>query len=112
MTSVMSFEDRSKAFETKFAMDQEVLFKINCKTNLLVAEWAADRLELDPEASRAFVNSLTSLALESGAPQTFKQRILANFKANEIDLTENALDRLITLKSEIAKKQVLKEQMH
>ena len=47
MTSIMSFEDRGRSFETKFAMDQETAFKIEAKTTHLVAQWAAERIGLD-----------------------------------------------------------------
>jgi hypothetical protein len=40
-----SFDDRKKGFESKFAHDEETLFKINAKRNKLLGEWIADRLK-------------------------------------------------------------------
>ena len=39
-----SFDDRKKGFESKFAHDEETLFKINAKRNKLLGEWVADKL--------------------------------------------------------------------
>lgn len=107
MNSVMSFEGRTKAFETQFALDEEITFKIASKTNTLVAEWAAERLGLESTKAIEFVQGFQNFALENGSQSAFKQKMLADFAANKIDLSENALERLIALKAQIARKQVL-----
>ena len=40
-----SFDDRKKGFESKFAHDEETLFKINAKRNKFLGEWGADKLK-------------------------------------------------------------------
>lgn len=109
MNSIMSFDDRSRAFETKFVLDQELSFKIASKTHALVAEWAADRMGLDSDKTALFVQSFKDLGLKSGSTDAFKQRILADFASNKIEISENALERLISLKAQLAKKQILNE---
>ena len=44
-----AFDDRERAFESKFARDQEVQFRITARRNRLVGEWAAERMGLTPE---------------------------------------------------------------
>lgn len=109
MNSVMSFEDRGRAFETKFVLDQELSFMIEVKTAALVAEWAAERLGLDAPATAQFVEKTRAHAVDNGSQGGFKQQILADFAANKIDISENALERLIMLKAQAARKLVLKE---
>lgn len=109
MNSIMSFEDRGRSFESKFALDQEIAFKIQTKTHTLVAEWAAERMGLDSGMASTYVENFRNLGVESGSSAAFRQKLLADFASNHIDISENALERLIALKSQIATKQVLSE---
>lgn len=105
----MSFEDRGRAFETKFALDQELEFKIEAKTTHLVAQWAAERIGLDEHQSAKFVSELDALTLVENGKSLLKDQLLSNFASNKIDISENALERLFLLKSQQAKKQLLKD---
>lgn len=108
MTSIMSFEDRGRSFETKFALDQEVAFKIEAKTTHFVAQWAAERIGLDEHQSAKFVSELDSLILVDKGQSLVKERLLAEFSSNKLDISENALERLFLLKHQQAAKLVLK----
>lgn len=107
MNSVMSMKDLGRVIESKFAMDQELQFKIASQTQMLVAEWAAERIGLDLDSSKKFVLEVSEWGLKSGS-SAFKERILKDFAANQIEISENALDRLIALKSQLAAKKVTK----
>ncbi len=98
MHNIMSMQDLGKAMETKFALDQEVLFKIESQTQILVAEWAAERIGLDPDSSKKFVIDLGEWSLQPSGDKDFKARIMADFSANGVEISENALERLIELK--------------
>ncbi len=41
-----TFDDREKAFETKYARDQEMQFKIVARRNKLLGRWAAGLMGL------------------------------------------------------------------
>ncbi len=107
MSSIMSFEDRAHSFEAKFAMDQELAFKIEAKTHVLVAQWAAERIGLDAHQSAKFIQDLGNLTLVENGSSQLKATLLANFASNKIDISENALERLFLLKSQQAKRQLL-----
>lgn len=46
-----TFNDRDKAFENKFAHEEEISFKINARRTKLIGLWAAEKLGR-PEAER------------------------------------------------------------
>ena len=108
MTGIMSFEDRGRAFETKFSLDQEVTFKIAAKTTRLVAQWAAERIGLDEHQSAKLISELDALVLVEKGESLVKERLLADFSSNQIDISENALERLFLLKQQQAVKEVSK----
>ena len=41
------FDDRQRAFESKFAHDEEMKFRLVARRNRLLGEWAARSRELD-----------------------------------------------------------------
>lgn len=109
MTSIMSFEDRGRSFETKYAMDQEIAFKIEAKTTHLVAQWAAERLSLDEHQSAKFISEIDDLVLVGKGKSLVKEKLMSNFADNKLDISENALERLFLLKQQQAAKLVMKE---
>ena len=112
MTTVMSLQDRGRALENRFALDQELEFKITAKATSLVAQWAADRIGLDEHQSAKFVSELGSLILIGNGQSLVKQKLLENFASNSVDISEHALERLFFLKAEQARKQVLTGTTH
>lgn len=59
-----TFQDREQAFEAKFAHDEEFRFLVAARRDKLLAQWAAARLQLTDEASRALVKRI--LAIPNG----------------------------------------------
>lgn len=56
-----TFDDRQKAFEEKFAHDEELRFKANVKAAKLLAEWAANQIGLSVDVYKTeLVNMVTS----------------------------------------------------
>ncbi len=50
-------EDRKKAFEAKYRLDQEVLFKVEARRAKLIGRWAAAQLRLDGDAAEAYARA-------------------------------------------------------
>ena len=69
-----SFDDRKKGFESKFAHDEETLFKINAKRNRLLGEWVADKLKkIDKEKEDCILGVIKSDMLEPGDEDVFRK---------------------------------------
>ena len=70
MINMDNFNNREKAFEKKFANDQEAEFKISAKRNKLLATWAANILNFNEEQKKNYIisskfNFSSSLLFES-----------------------------------------------
>tara|TARA_B100000161_G_C33269739_1_gene289399 strand:+ start:15 stop:329 length:315 start_codon:yes stop_codon:yes gene_type:complete len=69
-----SFDDRKKGFESKFAHDEETLFKINAKRNKLLGEWVADKLnKTDKDKENYILEVIKSDLTEPGDEDVFKK---------------------------------------
>ncbi len=53
-----TFDDRERAFETKFAFDAEQEFKAEARRNKALALWAADLLGHRGEAAEAYARTM------------------------------------------------------
>ena len=101
-----SFDNRKKGFESKFAHDEETLFKINAKRNKLLGEWIADRLKkTDKDKEDYILEVIKSDMLEPGDEDVFRKvkNDLSQGGFNNIDEEiRNKMDEFM----EVAKKAV------
>lgn len=69
-----TFDDREKAYEKKFAHDQELKFKAEARRNKLLAEWASGLLELTGPAVEEYARGLVKADLaERGDDDVFRK---------------------------------------
>ena len=69
-----SFDDRKKGFESKFAHDEETLFRINAKRNKFLGEWAADKLKkTDKDKEDYILEVIKSDLAEPGDGDVFRK---------------------------------------
>lgn len=59
-----SFDDREKAFETKFAHDEALKFRILARRGKLIGLWAAEKLGKSGEAAEDYAKSVLLSDLE------------------------------------------------
>jgi hypothetical protein len=104
-----SFDDREKGYEGKFAHDQEIAFKARARRDSLLARWVASRLGLSPAETEAYGKSLAGHAHEKNHDDALVKRILADFAAKGVEMTEHRLRKHFAELLEDAHKQVTEE---
>lgn len=55
---MVTLNDRERAFEAKFANDQEAKFRLSARRNRMFAEWAAAKLGLADAKVAAFIDEV------------------------------------------------------
>ena len=69
-----TFDDREKAFEKKFALDQDLKFKSESRRNRMLGEWAADKLGLTGGEADEYVKAVRRSDLaEKGDDDVFRK---------------------------------------
>lgn len=81
----MNFAEREKAFEDKFAHDEELHFKVRAKRNKMAGVWAAEKLGKNPEE---YANQLVSALLNR---EQLLQRLQADFASNNVQISDTEL---------------------
>lgn len=69
-----TFDDRERAYETKFAHDADLRFKAEARRNRLLGEWAATLLDKEGDEARAYAMSVVSADFdEPGEEDVFRK---------------------------------------
>jgi len=74
-----TFDDREKAFEKKFAHDQDLKFRAEARRNKLLAEWAAGKLGIMGAALPDYVRAILKADLEEKGDQDVFRKIRKDF---------------------------------
>lgn len=102
------FDDREKAFEAKYRMDQETDFKITVRRDKLLGLWAAGRMGLEGDAAKAY--ALTVVDAEFTEPDhDATHKVRRDLAAKGVELDEVEFARQVALFREEARSQIIAE---
>lgn len=105
-----TFDERERAFETKFARDQEVQFKIHARRNRLVALWAAGQMDLPPAEAETYVGALMHADLATAGDADILAKLHADLSAAGVDADEAHIRAIIDEKAVEARRQYIDEE--
>lgn len=92
-----TFNDRERAFEAKFARDEELQFRLAARRNRLVGEWAADRMGLTAVERDAYAKSVVQADFEEAGDGDVVRKLIGDLTAAGVDTEEGqvrlAMDR-------------------
>lgn len=102
-----SFDDRQKAFENKFKMDEEFRFKVNARAVHLFGLWAAKQLGLSGADAEAYANDVVDSDFDEPGIQDVLRKIKKDFAAKGMDVTDHHLENEFRPHLEAAKKALM-----
>jgi hypothetical protein len=89
----MNMDKRQKGFESKFAHDEETLFKANARRAKLVGLWAAEKMGLSGDAAAAYAKTVVVADLEEAGAEDLFRKIRADFDAKKVDQSDHQIHR-------------------
>ena len=104
-----AFDDRQKGFEAKYKHDQETQFKVTARRNKLLGLWAAEQLGLSGAEAEAYAKSVVAADFEKPGDDDVLHKIIADFSAKGVPVTEHALRKRMADLTQIARDQVGKQ---
>ena len=84
-----TFDERKKAFETKFVQDADLQFRLKAKRNKLIGEWAAEKLNKDNKDD--YIKEVRESDLEKPGDEDIIEKVLEDFKKAEYSLSRDEL---------------------
>jgi hypothetical protein len=102
-----TFDDRERAFEAKFARDEEMAFRITARRNRLLGYWAADLMKLTKEEADAYATAVVHADFEEAGDDDVVRKLLGDLTAASIDCDEALVRRAIEDQTVEARRQLM-----
>ena len=80
------FDDRERAFETKFAHDEEMKFRIIARRNRLLGEWAARQMGLSEAETVTYAKDVIRADFEEAGDHDVIRKVLGDLTSAGVDM--------------------------
>lgn len=91
-----TFDEREKAYEKKFALDEELKFKSEARRNRMLAEWAAKKLGLSGTDVDDYVKAVRRADLVEKGDNDVVRKVKADFDAKGLTVGETEIREQMT----------------
>ena len=85
--------DREKAFENKFAHDEELKFRAMARRNKLLGLWAAEKMGKTGDAAEAYAKEVVLADFEEAGDEDVFRKIRGDFDAAGVDQSDHQIRR-------------------
>ena len=98
-----TFDDREKAFESKYAHDAEMQFKAEARANKLLGLWAAGLMGLTGEAAETYAKEVVMADFEEAGHEDVVRKVKADVgdKASADEIRAKLLSLLPVAKAQL-----------
>ena len=103
------FRDRERAEEAKFAMDEDMAFRVVARRNRLLGHWAAEKMGLTPEETSAYAKEVIQAEFEEAGDEDVIRKLLGDLTAAGCDVDEATVRATLGDKAIEAKRQLMSE---
>ena len=101
-----TMKDRETAFESKFALDEEMRFRATARRNKLLGLWAAEKLGKSGEAADAYAKTVVAADLEAAGDEDVFRKIRGDFDAAGVAQSDHQIRRTMDELMAVAVEQV------
>ena len=105
-----TFEDRERAFESQYARDQELQFKITARRNRLVGQWAAQLMGLTDVEADAYAKDIIRADFEEAGDEDVVRKLLGDLTAAGIETDEATIRQTLEHKTVEARRHFIEAQ--
>ena len=103
------FNDRERAFEAKFARDEEMQFRITARRNRLLGEWAARKMGLSDAESESYAKDVVRADFEEAGDEDVIRKIIGDLTAAGVEVDEATIREALGHKSVEARRQIIEQ---
>ncbi|MEP0314886.1 MAG: DUF1476 domain-containing protein [Hyphomonas sp.] len=104
-----TFDDRERAEEARYALNQETQFKVMARRNKLLGLWAADLMGLTGSDAEAYAKTVVLSDLEEPGDEDVFRKVRSDFDTAGIDRTDARIREQMAELLPVAREQVLKD---
>jgi hypothetical protein len=104
-----TFDDRERAFETKYARDEEMQFRIIARRNRLLGEWAARLMNLSEEETSSYAKDVVRADFEEAGDEDVIRKVLGDLTSAGVDADEAKIREALGHKTVEARRQIMEQ---
>jgi hypothetical protein len=105
-----TFDDRERAFETKFARDEEMAFRVTARRNRLLAQWAAAKMKLTPEETDAYAKAVVQADFEEAGDGDVIRKLVGDLTAAGVTTDDATVRKALDELTVEARRQLIEAQ--
>ena len=105
-----TFDDRQKAFESQYARDQEMQFKIVARRNRLLGQWAAKKMGLTEAEADAYARDVIRADFEEAGDDDVIRKLLGDLTSAGVEIEESAIRQALDHKTVEARRYFIEAQ--
>jgi len=104
---VTQFDDRERAFEAKYARDEEMQFRVIARRNRLLGEWAARRMGLSEAETESYAKDVVRSDFEEAGEHDVIRKVMGDLTAAGVDCDEERIREALRNKEIDARRQII-----
>ena len=85
------FDEKEKSFEKKFAMDEELQFKLAARSNKYLGEWVSSELAKNEEEKKNYIQDIIRADMEEAGNEDVFRKIKKDFQAASISMEDSEI---------------------
>src|SRR5438067_4885729 len=101
------FDDRERAFEAKFARDEEMQFRVAARRNRLLGQWAARQMGLTDAEAESYAKDVIRSDFEEAGEHDVIRKVLGDLTAAGVDTDEEKVRDALRNKEIEARRQII-----
>ena len=101
------FDDRERAFEAKFARDEEMNFRIVARRNRLLGEWAAEQMGLSEAETESYAKDVVRSDFEEAGEHDVIRKVLGDLTSAGVEMDEDKVLEALRNKEIEARRQII-----
>jgi hypothetical protein len=101
------FDDRERAFEAKYARDEEMQFRITARRNRLLGHWAARQMGLTEAEAESYAKDVVRSDFEEAGEHDVIRKVLGDLTAAGVDIDEEKVREALRNKEIDARRQII-----
>lgn len=105
-----TFDDRERAFEAKFARDEDMQFRVIARRNKLLGRWAAAKMGLTPEETDSYAKSVVQADFEEVGDDDVARKLLGDLTAAGVGVDEAEVRRALHDQTVEARRQLMQSE--
>ena len=103
------FDERERAFETKYARDEEMQFRVIARRNKLLGQWAAAKMGLTEAEAESYAKDVVRADFEEAGDEDVIRKVLGDLTAAGVECDEDSIRDTLGHKLVEARRQIIEQ---